>query len=433
MTVLDLLWIVPLMVVLLALKGFFSGSEIALVNASRIKLGHAAKQGDRGARIVLEMFERPERVLTTTLIGTNVATVALTTLGTLLMIHFFGDAGDFIAFVVLTPLLLVLGEIVPKAVFQEKANEVAPRVILPLRLGFFLLWPLVFVLSSVARLASKRMGGPVAADSIFVVRDQLRAVMEMAEKGSGAEVFDRLRMERAIRFPDTTVGERMVPIGETVAVDRGASIDMLIDLASRTGSGRIPVYEGNISNVVGVVSLTPWDLMDPIIESRSLEELIRPPTYLSPQQTLDEVTTVLRQSGDKLGVVVDEFGSAIGVISMTEVFEAVVGEIELGYTWEAFTGHGQHRYETLEDGSYRIDARLSISELNDLLGLSLPATQYHTVAGLITAELRRLAHPGDVVEIEGYRFHVEEGNERAIKQVRVELDRAARRGQEESP
>jgi CBS domain containing-hemolysin-like protein len=425
MTALDALWIVPLMLVLLALKGFFSGSEIALVNASRIKLRHAARQGDEGARLVLKMFEKPERVLTTTLVGTNIATVSLTTLGTLLMIHFLGEGADLIAFLVYTPILLVLGEIVPKAVFQERANVVAPRVIVPLRAMSILLWPLVVLFSSIARFAARRFGGPVAPDSIFGVRDQLRSVMEMAERGAGAEAFDRLRMERAIRFPDTTVGERMVPIGEMVAVDRSVSTNELIDLASRTGSSHIPVYEGNVSNVVGVISLTPWEMMDPGAESRSLEELMQPPTYLSSQQTLDEVSIALHQTGEKLGVVVDEFGSAVGVITMTEVFEAVVGEIELGYTWEDFSSHVRSRHEALEDGSYLLDGRLSISELNDLLGLSLPATQFHTVAGLITSELRRLARPGDEVEVDGYRFRVEEGSERVITRVRVERDRVA--------
>jgi CBS domain containing-hemolysin-like protein len=424
MSNIDLFWIVPVMLLLLVTKGFFSGSEIALVNADKIKLGHAAKQGRRGARLVLDLFRRPERVLTTTLVGTNVATVTLTTLGTLVMIHLLGEeAGDLYAFLVYTPLFLILGEIVPKAIYQEKANAIAPVVVYPLRFFSWLFAPVVFVFSSVARFAAARVGGPATAESLFVGRDQLRAVMEMAERASGTQVFDRFRIERAVRFPDTTVGETMVPAGEMVAIDRGAAIEDATGLVRRTGHSHLPVYEGNVSNVVGTLTLTPWDLLDPALGTRSLGDLSNPATYVSPHQTLEEVAPLLRERDDRMAVVVDEFGSAMGIITMEDIVEAVVGEVEVGFAFEESLAREQRRYEALEDGSYRMDGRLSISEANDVLGLDLPTSEFHTVGGLITSKLRRLAHPGDAVVADGYRFIVEEATERTIRQVRVEPDR----------
>ena len=129
----ELFWILVSMLVLLLLKGFFSGSEIALVNADKIKLNARANQGHRGAKLVLRLFQRPEVLLGTTLVGTNISTVILTTIGTLLMIRHFGERGDLLAFLVFTPLFLIFGEIVPKSVYQQKSDDIAPVVVYPLR------------------------------------------------------------------------------------------------------------------------------------------------------------------------------------------------------------------------------------------------------------------------------------------------------------
>ena len=154
----DLLWIVPAMIVLMALKAFFSGSEIALVNADRIHLRHKASRGDRGAAAVLDMERKPEMHLATTLVGTNLAIVSLTTLGTLVMMRFFGDRGEIYAILLLSPLFLVLTEVVPKSVFQQKADELAPVVIWPLRAVMVVLFPVVYLFATIARLAARLAG-----------------------------------------------------------------------------------------------------------------------------------------------------------------------------------------------------------------------------------------------------------------------------------
>jgi len=424
MSTLDLLWIAPVLLVLLALKGFFSGSEIALVNADRIKLGRAAKHGQRGAQLVIELFRRPERVLTTTLVGTNIATVTLTTLGTLLSIHFLGsEAGDLYAFLICTPILLVLGEIVPKAIYQQKANVIAPIVVFPLRAFSWLFAPIVLLFSFVARMAARRVGAPASPDSLFVTRDQLRALVDMADRAAGPQLFDRFRIERAIRFPETTVGEVMLPAAEMVAVERETSVEQAADLVRKKGHTCLPVYEGHGTNVIGHVTLAPWDLLDPETMARSLADLTRPALYVSPNESLENLALLLREQGDRMAVVVDEYGSAIGIATMDDIARAVVGDLEVGTASDAFAEREQRGYELLDDGSYRMDARLPISEMNDLLGLDLPLSDFHTVAGMLTSRLRHLPREGESVVVSGHRFVVEKATERRVDQVRVELDR----------
>jgi putative hemolysin len=417
----DLVLIFLTMVVLLFLKGFFSGSEIALVNSDKFKMHHKANQGHRGAQLVLKLFETPDVLLGTTLVGTNISTIILTTLGTMLMIRSFGQLGDLYAVLLFTPLFLILGEIVPKSVYQQKSNEIAPVIVYPLRVFSILFYPLVFIFSRIARLCARLVGGGKSEQNVFITREQMRMVVDMAERGANVDVFDRARIKRAIRFADTSVGEAMIPVAEITAINRNRRDSRsAIKLVRRRGYNRLPVYSRNISNIVGVVTLTTWDLMDPDLPDRPLEELIKPAHYVSPYQTIDQLLPVLRKRDDHMAVVVNEFGSAIGMITMEDILEEVVGEIDVGYDFEEYLPRRKRIFEMLDEETYLMDARLPISEVNEVLGASLPAVESHTIGGLMMARLRHIPAEGESIEEAGFRFTVTEATNRAVVKLRVD-------------
>lgn len=420
MSTLDLAWIIPVMILMLLLKGFFSGSEIALVNADKIKLSHRAKQGNRGAHRVVQLFKRPEKLLTTTLIGTNISTVVLTTLGTLMFIHFFGNRwGDLYAFVFFTPLLLILGEIVPKSIYQQESDRIAPIVVFPLSAFAWIFAPIVYLFSRIARGAAWLAGGGATSHHLFITRDQLRSVIEMADRASDTTVFDRFRIERAIRFSETTVGEEMIPVADMVAIDNEKTTNDAIQLVRRRGFHRLPAYQGDTNNVVGIVTLSAWDLLDPDTTAKPLSQLIQPAHYVSPHDPLEEVLPTLRDREDKMAIVVDEYGSTIGMITMEDLVEAVVGDIDVGNGGAEPSSRQARRCQKLSEDSYLMDGRLTIHEANDVLGLNLPATEFHTVGGMLVARLHHLAKPGESVVEGGYRFTVEEASETSVRSVKV--------------
>jgi CBS domain containing-hemolysin-like protein len=416
----DFLILLLVMVILLLLKGFFSGSEIALVNSDKLKMHHKANQGDRGAQLVLRLFQTPDVLLGTTLVGTNISTIILTTLGTMLMIRSFGQLGDLYAVLLFTPLFLILGEIVPKSVYQQKSNEIAPVIVYPLRVFSILFYPLVFVFSRIARLCARLVGGGKTEQNVFITREQMRMVVDMADRGANVDVFDRARIKRAIRFADTSVGEAMIPVAEITAINRNRDTRSAVTLILRRGYNRLPVYTGNISNIVGVVTLTTWDLMDPELADRPLEELIKPAYYVSPYQAIDQLLPVLRTRDDHMAVVVDEFGSAVGMITMEDILEEVVGEIDVGYDFEEYLPRRKRIFEMLDEETYLMDARLPISEVNELLGTSLPAIESHTIGGLMMARLRHIPAEGEYIVESGFKFMVTETTDRAVVKLQVE-------------
>ncbi|MDM8555138.1 hemolysin family protein [Desulfococcaceae bacterium HSG7] len=416
----NLLIIVLIMLLLLLLKGFFSGSEIALVNCDKIKLHHLANQGHKGAMLVLKLFKTPDVLLGTTLVGTNISTIILTTLGTMLMIRHFGERGDLIAFFVYTPLLLILGEIVPKSVYQQTSNTISPIIVFPLRIFSLLFFPIIFIFSRVARLAARLTGSAKTDQSGFITRELVRSVAEMAERGSNIDAFDRGRIRRVIRFAETTVGEAMIPLTEMTAIKCNKTTREAILLVRNRGYNRLPVFEGNISNIFGIITLTTWDLLDPDLPDTPLKELIKPVHYVSAHQTIDILLPILRKRKDHMAIVVDEFGSAIGIITMEDVLEEVVGEIDVGYQFEEYLPKRKRSFETMEEGIYLMDSRFPISEANEVLSIELPAKEYYTIGGMVMARLRHIPKEGENIVESGYRFTVEKATERTIQKIRVE-------------
>lgn len=404
------------MLLLLLLQGFFSGSEIALVNADKFKLRYLANKGNKGAQLVLKMFQHPEVVLGTTLVGTNLSLVALTTLGTLMMINLFGDYGDLIAFIIYTPLFLIFGEVVPKSIYQQKANSLAPRIIYPLRIFSLIFYPLVFAFSGVARIVVRLVGVKASHHSLFITREQVRMILEGTEVASNVDVFDRDRLIRAVRFAETTVGEVMIPIAEVIMLSHRQSMTQAVRIARENGYYRLPVYEDEPGQIVGVLALGIWDLMDPQLMQKSIAELYRPVLYVIENQPVDEILGELQNRQDHMAIVVDEFGSAIGMITLEDVLERVVGEVvNIGYNFEAHQPRQKGRIFEIGKERYQIDGRTLISDVAEMLGISLAYTNVHTIGGLVMNELRHLPRQGESVVISGYLFTVDEVSEKEIK------------------
>ena len=415
-------WVVEisLIVFFLILKGFFSGSEIALVNADRLRLRHAASQGRRGARLVLKLLRRPEMMLGTTLVGTNISLVALTTLGTLLTLRLFGHYGDLVALLIFSPLFLVLTEVVPKSVYQQLADTLAPIIAYPLRLFSLLFYPVVLLFSGTARLVARLLGVRAPHHSLFTTREQVRLMLEGAEQAANVDIFDRERLIRTVRFAGLTVGEVMIPIGEVIMLSYREDVDEAIATARKHGYFRLPVYQDEPGHVIGVVSFAFWELMDPGLRQRALEELTRPALFVVQNQLVDEIVAELQGREERMAVVVDEFGSAVGIITLEDVLEQVLGEVaKLGFS----VGENPHRHkpviESLGRDQYRVDGRVLLSDLTEEIGIRFEAGPELTVGGLLISRLRHLPRPGESVYVSGYRFTVERIMDRGVQTVLV--------------
>ena len=415
-------WVIEILAILffLMMKGFFSGSEIAMVNSDKLKLRHQAKMGNAGAKLVLKLFRTPDVILGTTLVGTNVATVTISTLGALIFIDLFGDAGDLISVLVFTPFLLILGEVVPKSIFQQNADSLATKIIYGLRFFSYLFYPVIFVFSRVARFATRLVGGSASQQNMFITREELRVLLDMSESSANPSSIDRQRIRRVIRFAETTVGEAMIPLAEVVGFNEMRSMKEAVRIVWQHGYNRLPVYRGNITNVKGILTLSTWDLMQEDIDEQHITDYFHPALYLSPKQTIDRALPLLRAREDHMAIVVDEFGSAIGILTMEDIFEEVVGEIDVGYDFDEYQPRQRLYIEHESQDTHIMGGRTPISEVNDILHLHLPVGEAHTVGGFIVNRLRHIPKEGDFVDDQDHRFTVLEADARSVIKVRIE-------------
>lgn len=262
-------------------REFFSGSEIGVVSAESVKLRHGAAKGSRGARLALKMLERPERLLSTTLIGTNIAVVTNTTMATALMIHLFGEQHSWLATLLSAPLIWVFGETVPKSVFQQRVNTVTPEAVFALRFASYVLYPILAVFSLVTRLLTRWVGHP--AQNPFTLREEIITMVQTPASDGEMQPEEKNMIRRMFGFTETTVRQVMVPLIGVAAIERGDTVAQAVQTAPERSHVRLPVFDERADKIVGILHV--------------LELLCEPPRasvagYMRPVRCVPETKSV---------------------------------------------------------------------------------------------------------------------------------------------
>jgi len=412
---------VVLLVLLLLAKGFFSGSEIALVSADRVRLRSEAARKSAGARRALRLLSEPARLLTTTLLGTNLSTVALTTVGTFLMIDLFGGQGEWIALLVFTPLFLVLGEIVPKSVYQQKADTLVPIIAYPLGWLQTVLAPVVWLFSRIALAAARLIGG--GTDPSTATRDQFLAEVQMAEKTGAIAAFGRGQVRRVLRYARMSAAEAMWPIAEVRCLDRGADTEALVALRRASGQRLVPLFDGGPNQITAVATIESWDLLDPDVLDRPLDSFVSPVRFVPSVQRMSEVIEMLTADPNATVIVVDELGSATGLITLNLLVRAALG-VEASAVTDRRATFDAARLAPQADGGFLIEARTPITEVNEKLQVEISPLSQGTLGGYALARFGHIPARGESFVEQGYRFTVEDATERAIRTFGVQRERA---------
>lgn len=406
--------ITTLLVILLCLllEGFFSGSEIGVVSADQIKLRHDAAKGSKGAKLAMAMLRNPEWLLSTTLVGTNIAVVTNTTMVTALMIHLFGDQGSWMAVVLAAPLIWVFGEIVPKSVFQQRADTLTPYVIFALRFFSFLFWPILIFFSAVTKLLAKLVGG--MDRNPFTMREEIITMLKMPASTDGdIHPVEKQMIQRLFNFTETRVEDSMRPLIEVTAIDKEATCGEARRLAIATSHARLPVFEERIDQIVGMLYVL--DLLGESEES-PITGFIREALYVPATKSVQDLLVQLRQKGEVVAVVVDEFGAAEGIVTVEDIVEEVVEDLSDEYDSKEIA---PSLFQKLDDRDYLTSGRTELSQIAETLGIHLPSEDYSTIAGYILHRTGCIPTPGTQIEVDKVILNVHRASARAIEEVRI--------------
>jgi len=395
----------------LLMEGLFTGAEMVLISADRHRLTDRSRWGDRGAAAALRLLGRPDRALATTLTGTNIFIVLSTVLTTAHFLPRYGDRAAWISVAVITPLVILFGEIVPKSFAQPRADRLAGPAARFIRVAQVALYPLVSVTAFVARILAKPFGGggPIHG---MLTREELQLLLQMSRSGSDLEAHERAMVRRVFHFGETKVADIFRPLVHVVALPEGADCREAAALAARKGHSRYPVYRDRIDHVVGylhVIDIVGRPPEEPILP------LMRKALYVPELMPIDELLRRFQEAGASFAIVVDEYGGVTGIVSAEDVVEEVVGEIQDEYE------PAIEYYRKVAPGEFLVLGRMEVDRFGEEIGVRLPEGEYSTVGGMLISLAEGIPRAGESFSVRGAVFTVEKATERAVKEIRVRV------------
>jgi CBS domain containing-hemolysin-like protein len=398
------------------LVAFFAAAETAFMAADPYSIASAAEQGNGRAAAARWLLERRPRLVAVVLVGTNLAMVTVTALATSLAHEFpvLGSSTIGATTALTVVLVMLLGEMIPKLYAASEPNRHCLRIARCMRLGYVLFLPLGLAVGLVPQLVLRTFRPPPPGPE--VTEEALKTMLDLGHEQGVVPEEARDMIYGILDSDDTPVTEVMVPRTDMVAAAADASVRELAALILETGFSRIPVYDSNLDNVIGLAYAK--DVLGRLRDQSDAPaaSLVRPAHHIPETMRVNDALRELRQSHVHMALVVDEYGGTAGLVTIDDLLEEIVGEIEDGRE------HKEPLLVLAPDGSGAVaDGRLPISTLNDELGLSLPRSSYSTVGGLVSALAGRIPEPGTVVEVPeaGVRIVVEESDGRRVVRARV--------------
>lgn len=388
-------------------SGFSSGSETALVSASRTRLQHMAAEGRRGARSALELLNQRERILAVMLIVTNIFNIAGGAIATVSLQRWAGSLGAIAAILVMTCVLLIFSEIAPKAYFRHHADGMLIKAAAIWRILSLIFAPITFPVQVFTSVVFRLFGA--RPRSLYTTRDEIKLVLEESVEKGGLGRHEQEMLESALDYATTIVREVMVPISEVALLKETARTEDLIALARKRGHTRIPVYRERVDQIAGLVNV--FD----VLYDKQMKTFIRPymrSAGLVPDtKRIDELFLEMQRAHENLTVVVNEFGACIGIVALEDIIEEIFGELSDEH--EDSTPEIQHK----GPGHFRVSAGSDIDDFNDETGLAIPKKGFETVGGYILHRLGRIPRKGETFTDGNLTIHIVEADRYGVKMV----------------
>ncbi len=395
----------------LLLEAFFAGSELALVSADKLKLNHLSARGNRGARVALSLARRPEWFFSATLLGQNLFIVANTIFVTFFIFDRFGMEYEFFG-ILLSPLILVFGEAVPKSLFQQWADRLTPLVAPIVLLFSYIFYPVVWLLS---RLTLLLMGGVQGSllTGHQVTRESLEILLRDSEAPRELSPVFKESLLKTLAFAGKEAREVMTPLVEVFSLRDTTLVEEALALCHEEGFSSVPVFQKRAHNIVGTINYFHLLLArDPKVPVSSL---MVPSLFVPSGMSVKEIFLLFRSRQVHFAVVVDEYGGAVGIVTLEDIVEEVLGEIQDEYDEEVVP------WRQIGPVQYLLEGRAEIDQVNEKLKLGIPSGDYETVSGFLLSHFERIPETGEVVRFGHLTFLIKTATARSIEEVLVEL------------
>ena len=411
---------------LLILSGFFSGSETALTAASRGKLRAKADKGSRGAQRALDVTEDSERLIGSVLLGNNLVNILATSLTTALLARSFGESAVILATLVMTVLVLIFAEVLPKTYAITNAESAASMVSRPIQIVTLVFSPIVYAVRWVVRAMLRLFGVQTDPETnVLAVREEIAGALKIWHSEGIVEKEDRYRILGTLDLEDRTVDEIMLHRTDIEMVNAETDPMQILDQCLESNYTRLPMFKDNQENIVGV--LHAKDLARTIyriisgsnepktaLQNFNISEVTKKPYFVPNTTTLDDQMREFLRSHTHFALVIDEYGSLQGLITLEDILEEIVGEIT-----DEFDETEDSTLERTSDGQFIVDGAMTIRDFNRATDNTLPDEEANTIAGLIIHESQTIPTVGQMLSFHGFRFEVTDREGNRITEIKM--------------
>ena len=401
--------------ILLIASGFFSASETSLMSLSKIRLRHMQEEGVKGAKLVANLIEDSNKLLSSILIGNNVVNIAATSISTALFTSLIpGASGVAIATAVMTVLVLLFGEITPKTIASNNSEKVAIFVARPIKIIIFILRPVVWVFNLVTNIIFKLLGIKDKGNQPYITEEELKTMVNVSHEEGVLEIEERQIINNVFQFGDMQAKEAMVQRLDMIAINSEDKYEEIIDMFKNEKFSRMPVYNESIDDIIGILNVKDIIFLnDEEIEAFDINNYIREPFFTYEFKKITQLLEEMKKEKSQIAIVVDEYGGTSGLITIEDLVEVIVGDIEDEYDEE------DEEIEVIKEDEYIVDGSIKITDVNELIGVRLESEEFDSIGGYIIGFLRRLPEENEVIEVDNIKFCIESLDKNRIKKVRI--------------
>ncbi|WP_069998280.1 HlyC/CorC family transporter [Cellulosilyticum sp. I15G10I2] len=407
------LWQGILLAVCLILSAFFSASETALMSLSKIRIRNMVDENVKDAYKVQKLIENPSKLLGAILIGNNIVNIGASALATSLAIEYLGGTGVGIATGIMTILVLIFGEITPKSLAAQSSEKVSLKVVRLLTIIVTVLNPITTVLIHITNTIIKFLGGSINIQQPFTTVEELKTMINVSHEEGVLEAEEKKMIHNVFEFNDTKVADVMVPRVNMVAVEVAATYDEIINVFKDQRFSRLPVYEGTIDNIVGVLYLK--DLIFSDIQKADFDIIknMREPYFTFEFKMVAQLFNEMKDQIIPMAIVMDEYGGTAGIITMEDLVEEIVGDIQDEYD------EANDEIEVVKEDEYIVRGIVKIDTVNEMLGTRFESEDFDSIGGFVTGIFGRLPKAGEQIAYNNTQFIVESTNRNRIEKLRI--------------
>lgn len=407
------MWKGVLLIIFLFLSGVFSAAETGLMTLSKIRIRQMVEDKVKGAALIDKLVNNPNKLLSAILIGNNIVNIGASAIATSLAISYFPNNGVGIATGVMTLLVLIFGEITPKSLAAQNSEGISLKVAKFIYFITIVFNPIILLLTYITNFLAKLLGGKVDKKKPFITEEELKTIVNVSHEEGVLEGGEKEMIYNVFEFGDSQAKDVMVPRTDMVAIEVSSSYNDVINVFKQEQFSRIPVYEDTIDNIIGILYVKDLLFLEGNKEAFNLRKLMRLPYFSYEFKLITELFEEMRKNRIQIAIILDEYGGTEGLITIEDLIEEIVGDIEDEYDNKI------NEIEVIKEDEYLTYGNVRIEDINEMIGTIIESEDFDSIGGFVMGILGRLPEIGETIEHNNIKFIIEGVEKNRITMLRI--------------